>query len=163
MAILNTPLFVKTHDFVLWLIRHTQRFPKNLRHTLSHKLEWTAIELQQTLVMANSVRGAPRFQYLDQADGQLVSSMAQKSNGISAQGASSSSSQGRRPWNAVHKRALGAAQRANRSKSASNCRPVGPQNMMILFSQGQRALAGRIAGPLGRKNLTFSDQSKCVS
>ena len=31
-AIPDTPLFVKTHDFLLWLIRHTQRFPKNLRH-----------------------------------------------------------------------------------------------------------------------------------
>jgi len=29
----DTPLFVKTHDFLLWLIRHTQRFPKNLRHS----------------------------------------------------------------------------------------------------------------------------------
>ena len=29
----TTPLFVKTHDFNLWLFQHTQRFPKQLRHT----------------------------------------------------------------------------------------------------------------------------------
>ncbi len=72
MPLPNTPLFVKTHDFVLWLIRHTQRFPKNLRHTLSQKLEWTAIEFQQSLIMANSVRGAERLRFLNQADGLLV-------------------------------------------------------------------------------------------
>ena len=33
MALPTTPLFVKTHDFLLWLLRHTQRFPKNLRHS----------------------------------------------------------------------------------------------------------------------------------
>ena len=26
MSTPDTPLFVKTHDFLLWLIRHTQRF-----------------------------------------------------------------------------------------------------------------------------------------
>ena len=72
MSLPNTPLFVKTHDFVLWLIRHTQRFPKNLRHTLTHKLEWTVIDLQQTLIMANTVRGPARLRFLEQADGQLV-------------------------------------------------------------------------------------------
>ena len=25
MSTVETPLFVKTHDFLLWLIRHTQR------------------------------------------------------------------------------------------------------------------------------------------
>ena len=68
----NTPLFVKTHDFVLWLIRHTQRFPKNLGHTLTHKLEWTALEFQQSLLMANAVRGAARLKYLEEADGRLA-------------------------------------------------------------------------------------------
>lgn len=38
MALPTTPLFVKTHDFLLWLIRHTQRFPKNLRHSYTLKL-----------------------------------------------------------------------------------------------------------------------------
>jgi hypothetical protein len=33
MAKPDTPLFVKTHDFLLWLISHTQRFPKNMRRS----------------------------------------------------------------------------------------------------------------------------------
>ena len=36
MHLPDTPLFVKTHDFLLWLIRHTQRFPKNLH---AHKTQ----------------------------------------------------------------------------------------------------------------------------
>ena len=43
----DTPLFVKTHDFILWLIRHTQRFPKNLRHTYTQKVENAAFEFQE--------------------------------------------------------------------------------------------------------------------
>ena len=35
----DTPLFVKTHDFILWLLRHTQRFPKNLSSGLSSLLQ----------------------------------------------------------------------------------------------------------------------------
>lgn len=53
----NTPLFVKTHDFLLWLIRHTQRFPKNLRQSYTLKLEIVALEFQESILMANSVRG----------------------------------------------------------------------------------------------------------
>ena len=31
MQMPDTPLFVKTHDFVLWLLRHTQRFIRRMR------------------------------------------------------------------------------------------------------------------------------------
>ena len=34
----DTPLFVKTHDFLLWLLGCTQRFPKHLRHSYTLKL-----------------------------------------------------------------------------------------------------------------------------
>ncbi|MCH5373243.1 MAG: four helix bundle protein [Planctomycetes bacterium] len=30
----KTPLFVKTHDFLVWLLGRTQRFPKHHRHSL---------------------------------------------------------------------------------------------------------------------------------
>ena len=72
MPIPDTPLFVKTHDFLLWLIRHTQRFPKNLRHTLTNKLETTALDFQQAILMANAVRGADRSQWLVRGDGRLI-------------------------------------------------------------------------------------------
>ena len=72
MPIPDTPLFVKTHDFLQWLIRHTQRFPKNLRHTYTQKLENTALALQESIQLANTVRGQERSQWLTRADGRLV-------------------------------------------------------------------------------------------
>lgn len=72
MSAPDTPLFVKTHDFLLWLIQHTQRFPKNLRHTYTHKLEMLALEFQEAILMANAVRGQQRSQWLTRADGKLV-------------------------------------------------------------------------------------------
>jgi hypothetical protein len=71
-AIPDTPLFVKTHDFLLWLVRHTQRFPKNLRHTYTHKLEATALEFQEAILMGNAERGEGRSRWLIRADGRLV-------------------------------------------------------------------------------------------
>ena len=57
MSAPETPLFVKTHDFLLWLIRHTQRFPKNLRQSYTLKLELMAFDFQEAILMANA---APR-------------------------------------------------------------------------------------------------------
>ncbi|HVC93565.1 MAG TPA: four helix bundle protein [Pirellulales bacterium] len=68
----SSPLFVKTHDFLLWLLKHTQRFPKNLRHSYTLKLENLAFEFQEAILMANSVRGRERSSFLRQADGKLV-------------------------------------------------------------------------------------------
>jgi hypothetical protein len=68
----DTPLFVKTHDFLLWLIRHTQRFPKNLRHTYTAKLELAGFDFQESILMANAARGASRSRWLERADGKLV-------------------------------------------------------------------------------------------
>ena len=68
----TTPMFVKTHDFLLWLIRHTQRFPKNLRHSYTLKLKIVALEFQEAILMGKSVRGPERSRWLEQADGKLV-------------------------------------------------------------------------------------------
>jgi hypothetical protein len=72
MSTPDTPLFVKTHDFLLWLIRHTQRFPKNLRQSYTLKLEWMALDFQEAILMANAVRGSARSIRLEKADGKLV-------------------------------------------------------------------------------------------
>jgi hypothetical protein len=68
----DTPLFVKTHDFLLWLIRHTQRFPKNLRQSYTQRLETTALDFQEAILLANSVRGDARRRWLEIADGRLA-------------------------------------------------------------------------------------------
>ena len=72
MQMPDTPLFVKTHDFVLWLLRHTQRFPKNLRHSYTNRLESLAFEFEELLLMANQCRGAQRKEFLLVADGKLL-------------------------------------------------------------------------------------------
>jgi hypothetical protein len=71
-AIPDTPLFVKTQDFILWLIRHTQRFPKNVRQTYTHKLATVALEFQEALLMGNAERGEGRGRWLVRADGRLL-------------------------------------------------------------------------------------------
>jgi hypothetical protein len=71
-AIPDTPLFVKTNDFMLWLLRHSQRFPKNLRHSYTQRLEDQALEFQECILMANSVRGTERSAWLVRADGRLL-------------------------------------------------------------------------------------------
>jgi hypothetical protein len=68
----STPLFVKTHDFLLWLIQHTQRFPKNLRHSYSARLETMALDFQEAILMANQARGPQRLEWIERADGRLV-------------------------------------------------------------------------------------------
>jgi hypothetical protein len=72
MQIPDTPLFVKTHDYLLWLLRHTQRFPKSLRHSFTNRLERLAFDFQEAVLMANCARGNARREWLDRADGRLV-------------------------------------------------------------------------------------------
>ncbi len=72
MRMPDTPLFVKTHDFLVWLLRHTQRFPRNLRHSYTVKLETMGFDFQEALLMANQVRGRDRMEWLERADGRLV-------------------------------------------------------------------------------------------
>jgi hypothetical protein len=71
MQISDTPLLVKTHDFNVWLLNHTRRFPKHFRHTLTERLERLALDFEQSLTLANAVRGKDRRRYLEQADGIL--------------------------------------------------------------------------------------------
>jgi len=68
----DTPLFVKTHDFNIWLLHHSQRFPKSLRHSYTARLETTAFEFEEAILMANSLRGRARQAWLLRADGRLI-------------------------------------------------------------------------------------------
>ena len=71
MTVPATPLFVKTHDFNVWLLNHTQRFPKNLRHSYPQRLENAAFEFEELLLMANALRSKQRRALLEEADGRL--------------------------------------------------------------------------------------------
>jgi len=68
----DTPLFVKTHDLVVWLFNHTQRFPKSLRPSYTVRLEQAALDFEEAILAANAARGDARRRWLEQADGRLL-------------------------------------------------------------------------------------------
>lgn len=45
----ESPLFVKTRDFQVWLFRHTAKFPRQYRHTLTERLERSVLDFQRCL------------------------------------------------------------------------------------------------------------------
>ncbi len=67
----RTPIFVRTYDFVLWLLPHTARWPKHLRQSLTARLEGAVLDFQGVILRANRLRGEARMRALDEADGLL--------------------------------------------------------------------------------------------
>lgn len=45
----ESPLFVKTRDYIAWLFKHTAKFPRQYRHTLTERLECGMLEFQRCL------------------------------------------------------------------------------------------------------------------
>ena len=45
----ESPLFAKAHDFNVWLLQHTAKFPRQYRHTLTERLERSALEFERCL------------------------------------------------------------------------------------------------------------------
>jgi hypothetical protein len=45
----ESPLFAKTHDFLVWLFQHTAKFPRPYRHTLTERREASALNLERCL------------------------------------------------------------------------------------------------------------------
>lgn len=68
---MDTPIFVKTYDWSLWLFQKTSGFPKRFRHTLTHRLEADTLEIESVLTRANRHRGSDRARLLDEADALL--------------------------------------------------------------------------------------------
>ncbi len=48
----QSPIFSKTSDFILWLLNHTENFPKSERFRLARRLEDTAFEFYELLIKA---------------------------------------------------------------------------------------------------------------
>lgn len=67
----TTPIFTKTYDFLAWLLPLTNHFPRAHRHTVTRRLVDAALDFQERLVEANSLRGQARLQHLGMADAQL--------------------------------------------------------------------------------------------
>jgi hypothetical protein len=48
----QSPIFVKTYDFLVWLLGRTARFPKNERFRMARRLEETAFAFYDLLLQA---------------------------------------------------------------------------------------------------------------
>lgn len=63
----QSPIFSKTYDFTLWLLNHTEKYPKNERFRMARRLEDTAFEFYELLIEAGRADKRKR-QLLWQAD-----------------------------------------------------------------------------------------------
>lgn len=68
MAQTEMPIFVRTFDFLTWLLPATNHFPRAHRHTFTQRLLDAAFDLREALEAANMRKGAARLQKLDTAD-----------------------------------------------------------------------------------------------
>lgn len=66
---LDSPILVKTHDFLLWLIPQTLKFPKSQRFVLAQRLQGSALAFYELLIRARKVR--PNRSLLVDADVEL--------------------------------------------------------------------------------------------
>lgn len=48
----QSPIFTKTYDFILWLLNHTEQFPKSERFRMGKRLEDTAFTFYELLIQA---------------------------------------------------------------------------------------------------------------
>lgn len=64
----QSPIFVKTHDFVCWLLAHTIKFPKSQRFVMARRVEDAALDFQERLIRAARAKGRARVRDLGEAD-----------------------------------------------------------------------------------------------
>lgn len=62
------PIFVRTFDFLSWLLPATNHFPRAHRHSFTQRLLDAAFDLRERLEEANVRKGAARLERLDRAD-----------------------------------------------------------------------------------------------
>ena len=65
------PIFAKTFDFVVWLTPLTNHFPRVHRHTITQRLLQATLDFQESLLIANTLRGQLRLAQLQTADAHL--------------------------------------------------------------------------------------------
>jgi len=61
----TSPIFGKTYDFILWLLDHTEKFPKSERFRLARRLEDTAFEFYELLIRATRTTKRKQAMLLD--------------------------------------------------------------------------------------------------
>jgi hypothetical protein len=65
-AMNQSPIFSKTYDFILWLLNHTETFPRSERFRLARRLEDAAFEFYELLMQATRIKR--KLAALHQAD-----------------------------------------------------------------------------------------------
>lgn len=66
----QSPIFVKTYDFLLWLIPLTLKFPKSQRFLLAERLNGMSLDFDD-LILTAVMEPARQAELLDAADKQL--------------------------------------------------------------------------------------------
>ena len=64
----KSPLFVRTHDFLLWLLPQVQKFPRVYRFTLAERVQRLAMDFQDFIVSAGKSKNETRRIWLQKAD-----------------------------------------------------------------------------------------------
>jgi four helix bundle protein len=62
------PIFIRTFDFLTWLLPATNHFPRAHRHSFTQRLLDAAFELRERLEEANLRQGSARLERLRLAD-----------------------------------------------------------------------------------------------
>jgi hypothetical protein len=68
----QSPIFVRTYDFLEWLIPRTMSFPRQQRFVLTKRIQDTALDFQERIIEAAVAKGHLRMERLVQADMQLA-------------------------------------------------------------------------------------------
>ena len=67
----ESPVFVRTHDLLLWLIPHVQKLPRVHRFGLGERVQRLSLDFQDSLVAAGKSKSEDRRAFLHSADIQL--------------------------------------------------------------------------------------------
>jgi hypothetical protein len=68
----ESPLFVRTYDFVLWLMPRTMAFPRSQRFILTKRLQDSLLDFYEAIIEAAVCSRRRRRARLEAADVQLV-------------------------------------------------------------------------------------------
>lgn len=64
-------IFMRTYDFISWLLPLAENFPRSQRFVITQRLQSAALNFQEAIIEANSLRGSSRTEKLRSADAEL--------------------------------------------------------------------------------------------
>jgi four helix bundle protein len=64
-------IFTKTYDLLSWLLPLAENFPRSQRFVVTQRLQHAALDFQESIIEANSLRGGLRVDKLRSADAEL--------------------------------------------------------------------------------------------